>query len=159
MTQANAQASTLIDERATGATALIRDAMGPSMGYVAWQIATPCEGLSICTPSEDPTHDLPVSHLAEEEYPATREMAAISPPAASDDPRSASACVPTDQMKVPAATASQGERTKQQLRQVLRKRTDQLLDTRPKHRRSGGYGGSDQHDHHTTRNTRKGERQ
>lgn len=137
-----------IDACSTGDTALIRDAMGPSMRCVAWDITVPCEGLAICTPSHEISDEQP--------FPDTKELPAVSADPAG--PRRVSSCAPSSSM--PDADASVPRvGLKRQLRQVLNQRTDQLLDARTKHRGNGGSGGSDQLDRHTTRSMRKGERQ
>lgn len=160
MTQAHAQVPGIhIDARATGGTAFVRDAMGPTMGYVAWDITFPCDGLAICTPSGDTANEPPASRTEEEAYPDTREMPAMTPDAAPHEPRRISASAPPDRIRDADAAAPHDGRTKRQVRQVLRNRTNQLLEARPKRRGSGGYGGGDQLDHHTNRSTRKGERQ
>lgn len=137
-----------IDACSTGDKALIRDAMGPSMGCVAWDITVPCDGLAICAPSRETSDEQP--------FPDTKEFPAVS--ADLTKSRRVSSCAPPS--AVPdAGTSVPRVGLKRQLRQVLSQRTDQLLDTRAKHRANGGTGGSDQLGNHTTRSMRKGERQ
>ena len=136
-----------IDACSTGDKALIRDAMGPSMGCVAWDITVPCDGLAICTPSHEISDEQP--------FPDTKELPAVSADPAGS--RRVSSYTPPSSAPDADASVPRVE-LKRQLRQVLRQRTDQLLDARTKHHANGGSGGGDQLDHHSTRSMRKGER-